>query len=169
MEFIEEYWGDLFSVAGFIFALIGLGYAGFQSKKASSSAEAAENATNDARDAIRSHMLTIDLQRSIGLIRYLKSLHRKGNWEVSLELYQELRNMIAAIISRYSEDAPELTGRLSKARASIIIMERQVESLNAQGMMPDVSELNETLNIVQSDLEIMAATIESDSAQKGQT
>ena len=88
---------------------------------------------------------------------------------MSLELYQELREMIAAIIVRYSKDAPELLGRLSKARASIIIMERQVESLSGQGLRPDVSELNETLNIVQSDLEKMAATVELDSQQRGQT
>ena len=159
----------MFSVAGFIFALIGLGYAGIQSKKARSSAEAAEEATIETRDSIGRHLLTIDLQRSINLIQHLKTLHRKGSWEVSLELYQELREMIAAIIVHYSEDAPELLGRLSKARASIIIMERQVESLSGQGLRPDVSELNETLNIVQSDLENMAATVELDSQQGGQT
>lgn len=169
MDYFSEHWGDLASAAGLIFALIGLAWAAIQSGKASSSAEAAKEAANETRGIIDGHLLIVDLQRSINLIQHIKTLHRRGSWEVSLELYQELREMIAAIIVRYSEDAPELLGRLSKARASIIIMEREVESLNARGLRLDVSELNQTLNIVQSDLENMAATTALYSEHKGQT
>ena len=157
MEFIEGHWGDLFSVAGFVFALIGLGYAGIQSKKARSSAEAAEEATIETRDSVGRHLLTIDLERSINLIQRLKSMHRDGHWEASLELYQALRAMLSAIISRYPSSDSELRERLSKSRASITMMERRVEARRNRGLgNDDAIELNEQLNEVQSNLEDMS-------------
>ena len=138
--------------------MIGLGYAGIQSKKARSSAEAAEEATIETRDSIGRHLLAIDLERAINLIQRLKLLHGTERWEAALEQYQVLRAMLSAIIARYPTEESELIERLSKARLSITMMERRVESQRRRGLgTDDVIELNEQLNQqlneVQGDLE----------------
>lgn len=158
MEFIEKHWGDLFSVAGFIFALIGLAYAGFQSKKARSSAEAAENAANETRDSIGRHLLIIDLERAINIIERLKLLHRNESWEAALENYQTLRAMLFAIIARYPENEPELRERLSKATESLSTMELEADSWVVYRLQTiDVVKLNQELNDIQSSLEEMTS------------
>lgn len=161
VEFFVEHWGNLFSFAGFVLALIGLGYAGFQSRKARSSAEAAKQATLETKDNIGRHLLAIDLERAIGLIQRLKSLHRDGRWEVALEQYQALRAMISAIARQCPASETELRERLSKATVSISEMELQVEAWVVYRSQPiDIVELNQELNDIQSDLEDMSNTME---------
>ena len=138
--------------------MIGLGYAGFQSRKARSSAEAAETAADETRDSIGRHLLLIDLERAINLIQRLKLLHSTERWEAALEQYQALRGMLSTITARYPTDESELIERLSKARVSITMMERRVESQRRRGLGTDdvieVNEqLNQQLNEVQGDLE----------------
>ena len=160
-EFFVERWGDLSSVAGFIFAIAGLVWAGIQSKKARSSAEAAEEATIETRNAIGRHLLIIDLQQSISLIQQLKFLHRDGHWRVSLAHYQTLREMISAIVHQSKQSESELRERLLEATASITVMERQVEAWVVHGAASiDAVELNRQLNDIQSDLEKLSNLME---------
>ncbi len=140
--------------------MIGLGYAGYQSSKARSSAEAAEDAADETRDSIGKHLLIIDLERAINIIERLKLLHRNESWEAALENYQTLRAMLSAITARYPEKESELGERLTTARESITEMEEHVEGRVRLGFETAVVELNQQLNTIQSVLEEMSNTME---------
>ena len=171
MGFFGEYWGDLSSVAGFILALIGLGYAGFQSRKARSSAEAAEEAAKEATEATRKaigrNMLTRDLERSIHLIEQLKALHRDDSLDAALVQYTRIKEILSAIIARYPVNEPELSEQLSEARTSIAEMEEYVESHSHLGSKLDGVELSPQLNIIQRQLQDMANTLELGGEMEG--
>ena len=161
MDFLLSHWGNLASVIGVVVSVAGLAWAVIEARRARSAAQAAEQATLETKDNIAHHLLVIDLERAIGLIQRLKSLHRDGRWEVALEQYQVLRAMISAIARQCPASETELRERLSKATVSISEMELQVEAWVVYRSQPiDIVELNQELNDIQSDLEDMSNTME---------
>ena len=56
------------------------------------------------REHISHHLQTVDLERAIGLIERIKTLHDNNRWEASTEHYQTLRAMLSDVIARCPED-----------------------------------------------------------------
>ena len=161
MEFFLDHWGDIFSVIGVVVSMVGLFWAVREAKGARSAASAAEKATIETKDSIGRHLVTIDLQRAVGLIQRLKLLHSANRWDAALEQYQSLRAIISDIIARYPELDTEIRRRLSLARHQIRRMEDLVEDSAGQGLETDEwAPLNHRLNEIQSDLESIASTME---------
>ena len=161
MEFFLDHWGNIFSVIGVVVSVVGLAWVIREARRARSAAQAAEQATIETRNSIRRHLVATDLERAIGLVQRLKSLHREGRWEVALEHYQTLRAIISDIISRHPELKDEVRERLLQARTSMSEMESDVEHQAGQESQTESwLRLNQILNEVQSDLEEIASAME---------
>ncbi len=156
-----DHWGSVFSVIGVIISVIGLAWAIREAHGARSAARSAERVTIETRNSVRRHLVTIDLQRAIGLIQRLKFLHREGYWEAALEQYQTIRVIISDVIARYPELEVEVRERLTRARMSLSEMENSVEGhMRQRSGDADLTSLNERLNEIQSDLESIASAME---------
>ena len=162
MEFWSSTWGDVATVFGIVVAVGGLGWAIAEARGARSASEAARAAASDTRDQIASHLQTVDLQRAIGLIQRIKTLHDDNRWESSRELYQSLREMLSDIIARCPEEQASAREKLTTTRTTVgemeILVRRRVS--RAQVVSDRVrSRFNQSLNDMQSDLEELASSV----------
>ena len=162
MDFFLDHWGNIFSVIGVVVSVVGLAWAIREARRARSAAQAAERATVETRASIGHRLAATDLERGIGLIQRLKSLHREGHWDAALEQYQTLRAIISDIIARYSELELEVRERLNRARTSLSEMEKSVEHVLQGREDADPASLNGQLNEIQIDLESIVSAMEFD-------
>ena len=160
MEFWSTTWGDLATFAGIIVALVGLIWAIKEASGARSASEAANKAAGETADQIAGHLQRVDLQRAIGLIERIKTLHDNNRWEGSTELYQSLRGMLSDVIVRCSESQADGRKKLSEARGIVEDMENLVRKHSSREI-PDRQRyrLNQRLNNIQSDLEELASNV----------
>ena len=162
MEFWSSTWGDVATVVGIVVSLGGLSWAIWEARGARSASEAAKAAASDTRDQIARHLQTVDLQRAIGLIQRIKTLHDNDRWEASRELYQTLREMLSDIIACCPGEQASAREKLATARTIVgdmeILVRRRVSRAQA---VPDRdrSRLNQSLNNMQSDLEELASSV----------
>ena len=160
MEFWATSWGDVATAVGIMVSLVGLGWAIKEARGARSASEAAEAAASETRDQLARHLQAVDLQRAIGLIERIKTLHDNGRWEGSREHYQTLREMLSDIIARCPEGQRDIRGKLATARTIIGDMDNLVRRRGLDAMPnPQRSRLNQNLNDIQSDLEELASNI----------
>lgn len=159
IEFLQNHWGDLVSAAGLIASLGGLIWA-IRAQRAAvaaeNAAEAAERGAKEAADGIGRVLSVVDLRKAIDLIQRLKDLHRQNRWEVAMEHYQPLREMIDGIQSRYPDWGKSDREKMSEYRIQIILIEMQSESFisNAENVQQDdVANMNRQLNEIQKFLE----------------
>ena len=188
MDFWLFNWGDVVSVIGVFVSLVGLGWAikeargarsasqsaqttsqaaqtasqaaEIASQAAQTASQAAQTAASETRDQIASHLQTVDLQRAIGLIERIKTLHDNGRWEAAREHYQELRSMLSDVIARCPENQTDVRDKLATARIIIRDAENFVrERIDRTIEDRDRSHLNTSLNDIQSHLEELASVI----------
>ena len=160
MDFLIDHWGSLASVIGVLVSVVGLGWVVIVARGARSAAQAAQKATDEARDNIRRNLQLMDLERSIALIERIKLLHSIGRWESASELYPVLRAMISAIIARISEKEIDLRQRLAMSRTSIVTMQEYIESHANRELETDHRQrINRELNTLQVELEDIASTM----------
>ena len=161
MDFLSNHWGNISSVIGVVVSVVGLAWAIREASRARSAAQSAEQAAIEARNSIGHRLAATDLQRAIGLIQRLKSLHREGYWEAALEQYQSLRAIISNITARRPDLNPEIHQLLASARENISEMEDHVETQVSRELEPDnLNVLNRQLNTIQSNLERISSSIE---------
>ena len=166
MDFWSVTWGDASTVAGIIVSLVGLGWAIREARGARTASEAAEAAASETRDRISYHLQAVDLQRAIGLIERIKTLHDNDRWEASREHYQTLRAMLSDVIARCPEDQAGVREKLATARAIVGDMENFVRPRVGHAIdKHDSSRLNKSLNDIQSNLEELASSVGFGNAQ----
>ena len=161
MEFWSSTWGDVATVVGIFISLGGLAWAITEARGARSASEAAKVAASDTRDQIARHLQTVDLQRTIGLIQRIKTLHDNDRWEASGEHYQPLREILSAIIARCPVEQASVREKLATARTIVGDMEILVRRrVSRPEPVPhrERSRLNQSLNDMQSDLEELASS-----------
>ena len=83
-------------------------------------------AASETRDQIAHHLQAVDLERAIGLIERIKTLHDNDRWEASREHYQTLRAMLSDVIARCPEDQSAVREKLATARTIVGDMENFV-------------------------------------------
>ena len=138
----------------------GLYWAIKEAHGARSASEEAEKAANETRDQIARHSQAVDLQRAIGLIKSIKTLHGNLRWEASTEHYQTLREMLSDVIVRCPENQSEVREKLATARTIVTGMENLVRGRGSNGISErEQSRLNRSLNDIQSDLEELTSYI----------
>ena len=158
-----EFWsvtGGIASVVGVLVSLGGLGWAIKVASGARTASKAAESAARGTRDQIGRHLQTVDLERAIGLIGLIKTLHDSDRWEASREHYQTLRAMLSNVLARYPENRVDVRDKLATARTNVADMEDLVRR-RVKGGVPkrDQARLNQSLNGIQSDLEELASSL----------
>ena len=160
MEFWSTTWGDIATFIGIIVSLGGLSWAIIEASGARTASEAAEVAAKEAVDQIAHRLQTADLQRAIGLIERIKTLHDNDRWEASSELYQALRAMISDVIARSPENKVDVREKLTTARAIVRNIEDAVRDRdNGAISKRERSRFNGTLNEIQSNLEELASAV----------
>ena len=160
MELWLASWGDIATVVGIVVSLGGLGWAIKEARGARSASQAAETAASETRDQIARHLQTVDLHRAIGLIERIKTLHDNDRWEAAREHYQALRAMLSDVIARCPENQTEFREKLATARAIIRDTENFVRERIGKAIEDlDRSQLNQSLNDIQSELEELASVI----------
>ena len=159
MDFWATTWGDIATLIGMIVALGGVVWAIKEARGARSASEAARTAASETREQIAGHLQTVDLQRAIGLIERIKTLHSNDRWDGSTELYQSLREMLSDVIARCPESQADVRGKLVVARTVV----RDMENFVRQRVSRDITDLdrfqwNQSLNEIQSGLEELASS-----------
>lgn len=159
-EFWTTNWGDAATAIGIIISLAGLAWAIWEAHGAKSASRAAQIAANEARDHIVLHLQAVDLQRAIGLIARLKTLHANDRWEAATEHYQMLREMLSDVIVRCPAEQAEIREKLTLARYNITAMDNRVRECGSAGVPEDNrSQFGQGLNDVQSVLEELASDL----------
>lgn len=162
MGFWSSTWGDVATVLGIVVALCGFAWAIWEARRARSASEAAEAAASETSAQIARHLQTVDLQRAIGLIQRIKTLHDNDRWEASGEHYQPLRETLSDIIARCPVEQASVREKLATARTNVGDMENLVrQHVSRHQPVPenDRSQLNQSLNDIQSDLEELASSV----------
>lgn len=160
VQFLQDYWGDLFSVLGVVVSIVGLVWAIRVARGARTAAKAAKKATQETTDRIGRTLVVVDLERAVALIQLLKLLHRVGRWDAALEQYQLLRRMLSSILSRHTDLEMDRRTRLAEARTQVSIMEQSVEKMTALNVTADHQvRFSRQLNKVQTELEEVASTL----------
>ena len=160
VEFWSTTWGDVATVVGIIVSLGGLGWAIKEARGARSASKAAEAAASETRDQIAQHLQAVELQRAIGLIDRIKTLHDNDRWEASRELYQTLRAMLSDVIVRCPEDQVDVREKLATARTIVRDIEDFVRGRDGSAIPKhERVRLNQRVNEIQSNLEELASNI----------
>ena len=160
MDFWSTTWGDIATLVGIVVSLGGLSWAIIEASGARSASEAAEMAAKEASEQIAHRLQTVDLQRAIGLIERIKTLHHNDRWEGSIELYQSLRSMLSDVIARSPENKVDVREKLATARTIVRRMENSVRDRDDGAVSRhERSRFNGTLNEIQSNLEELASSV----------
>ena len=159
-EFWSSSWGDIATVVGAIVSLVGLAWAIWEAHGAKSASRAAELAARQTRDQIAYHLQAVDLQRAIGLIERIKTLHDNLRWEASTEHYQTLRAMLSDVIARCPESQSAIREKLAMSRVTVREIEDFVRLEPGQEISnSDRSQMSQSLNEIQSELEELASNV----------
>ncbi len=157
-EFWSGNWSDFGAIIGIAVSFIGLGWAIWEARGAKSASLAAQEAATETSNRVAQQLQAVDLQRAIGMIGSIKTLHDNKRWEGSTELYQTLRGMLSDVIVRCPVTQPEIRGRLATSRILVRDMENNVRARVRQGISErEKSDYDQELNAIQSDLEELAS------------
>ena len=160
MDYFLDNWGSFVGVLGVIISIGGFAIAIRQASRARTSAQAAEIASKQTREAIVRAMTVIDLERSIALIQRVKELHRDRRWDATIEHYQTLRVMLGDIRDRYPALTSALFTESRNPLAEISSIEDSVDRAIAEHAEPSgASNFNGVLNGIQLELENIARSI----------
>ncbi len=100
------------------------------------------------------------MQRAIGLIQRIKTLHDNDQWEASQEHYQTLREMLSDVIARCPEDQASIRERMATGRIIVADIENVVRGRGTREISErDRYRLNPSLNDIQSELEELASNL----------
>ena len=100
------------------------------------------------------------MQRAIGLVARIKTLHDNDRWEASGEHYQTLRAMLSDVIVRCPDGQVGVRQNLATSRTIVGDMENFVRGRVGRPITDrERSRLNERLNAIQSELEELASNV----------
>lgn len=137
------------TIVGATIGALGLVFA-FLARRA---AKSAEEASIQARRAVTRTWGLVDLQRAIGLIERLKTIHRDQRWDAGLQHYQSLREMLHDIAEALPTGPEPLREGIVAAIPQITALENSVSILASGDEIPGLANLNEPLNSIQEHLE----------------
>ena len=166
MEFLSENWGNLVGLLGFLASVGGLVFA-FSACRA---AKSAENAAIQARQALTRTISSIDVERAVALINRLMEVHRRGNWDFALALYQDLRRTLSEIASGVP---PELRPHGESIRGAIPQVTTISQLVNQHRYQPesgepiDIPRIDDSLNSIQQYLELLQSDMLSLEQSRG--
>ena len=169
IEFLQNHWGDLVSVAGLIASLGGLIWA-IRAQRAAvaaeNAAEAAERGAKEAADGIGRTLTVADVQRAISLIERIKERVAAGRWDAAAERCPDLRELLYNIEARLPDEYGEMREGLTVAVGQAQELERLVNRLRLGYTPPEYSiEIVEALNYMQALLQRIASRLNWERSQ----
>lgn len=158
MDYLVESWGGFVGLLGLLASLGGLAYA-FLARRA---AKSAESAAREARQALTHTIGSIDVERAVALITRLIEVHRQGNWDYALALYQDLRRTLSEIEASIPPDLADYRDSIREAIPQITAMINMVNRSRGgsdDARLEDISNHNEILNQIQQSLEMLQSAL----------
>ena len=143
--------GLIASVAGVLFAFL-----------ARRAAKSAEQAAREARRTLARSIGSVDVERAINLVRLLKDVHYRRNWDNALGLYQDLRRTLSEIGASVANDRPEYHKRIGEAIPQITEMENVVGRSRYESGYDEpenIPEIDSSLREIQEDLEALLGSM----------
>ena len=128
MDFLQNHWRDLVSVAGLMASLGGLIWA-IRAQRAAvaaeNAAEAAERGAREAADSIGRTLTVADVQRAISLIERVKERHAENRWDAAADRYPDLRELLYNIEARLPYEYGDMRRDLFRAARQSLEMENE--------------------------------------------
>lgn len=144
--------GSTASLAGLVVSLLGLGFAKLQLRKLRGETRAAREASESAERAIRRDQTISDLASLREKIEGLKDAHRRGDRRGAFVGYRDVRSEFVSIELRHPDLTDCLREQIRDALSAITEMERYTDSIEGALPLERVSEFNQTLSILYTDL-----------------
>ena len=158
MDYLVDNWGSFVGVLGLLASVGGLVYA----LLARRAAKSAEQAAREARQALTRTIGSIDVERAVALITRLMEVHRQGNWDYALALYQDLRRTLSEIGASIPPDMADYRSFIQEAIPQITVMINMVNRSrdgSDDARPDDISNRNEILNGIQQSLEMLQSAM----------
>lgn len=152
--FVETHWGDIASVAGFIFAIYTL-------LRIKSAAEQAKQVAIEIRERLTRVNSVAEFAAALEIIEEIKRLHRVKAWEISLDRYSAVRRLLVSIQETSSKISEDQRAVLASSIALFRIMEQTVERARSKSPQadPDLARLNKSASKILDDLNSVMISI----------
>ena len=144
--------GSMASLAGVVISLLGLGFAILQLRKLRGETRAARDAAEAAERAVRRDQTISDLASLREKIEGLKDAHRRGDRRGAFVGYRDVRSVLTNIELLHPNLTDGLLEQIRIALSEITEMERYTDSIEGALPLERVSEFNQTLSILDTDL-----------------
>ena len=144
--------GSIASLAGAVISLLGLGFAILQLRKLRGETRAARDAAEAAEQAVRRDQTISDLASLREKIEGLKEAHRRGDRDRAFTGYRDVKSSLTNIELRHPNLTDNLLERIRTALSAITEMERYTDGIEGELPLERVSEFNQTLSILDTDL-----------------
>ena len=155
MDWLGDNWGSVIGTLGLVATVVGLFVVFRRAGEARRSADASRVAAQETQLAISGVLTIVDLERAKAIVQRIKQLHMYQKWEISLELYQPLREMLTNIHTRGTIETPELAADIRQ----LSVIEENITSAVSQGEEPSgVRNFPMVLNDIQMRLEQLASS-----------
>ena len=166
MDFLQNHWRDLVSVAGLMASLGGLIWA-IRAQRAAvaaeNAAEAAERGAKDAAESIGRTLTVADVQRAISLIERVKDRVAADRWDAAADRCPDLRELLYNIEVRLPDEYGEMREGLVAVVGQAQELENLVNRLRLGYPPPENSiEIVEALNYMQALLQRIASRLNWD-------
>jgi len=158
VDYFVENWGNFVGLLGLLASVGGLFYACLARRAAKS----AEKAAREARQALARTISSIDVERAVAMINRLMEVHRQGNWDHALSMYQDLRRTLSEIGTSIPQDLVEYRNSVQESIPQITAMINLVNRFRdgSDHTRPEyISSLNEILNGIQQRLEMLQGSM----------
>ena len=158
MDFLQNHWRDLVSVAGLMASLGGLIWA-IRAQRAAvaaeNAAEAAERGARAAADSIGRILTVADVQRAISLIERVKERHAENRWDAAADRYPDLRELLYNIRARLLDEYNRM--REDLLYAATLTLELENEAVGGAPSPEDTIKTIRSLNNMQDLLQRIAS------------
>lgn len=144
--------GSIASLAGLPVSLLGLGFAILQLRKLRGETRAAKEASESAERAVRREQTISELVSLREKIEGLKDAHRPGDRRGAFVCYRDVKSGLVLIELRHPDLTDGLRVQIRDALSAITEMERYTDSIEDALPLEQVSEFNQILSILDTDL-----------------
>ena len=144
--------GNIASLAGLAVSLLGLGFAILPLRKLRGEKRAAREASESAERAVRRDLTISELASLREKAQELKEAHRQGDRRGAFVGYRDVRSGFVSIELGHPDLTDGLLEQIRTALSAITEMERYTDSIEGTLPLERVSEFNQTLSNLYTDL-----------------
>jgi hypothetical protein len=149
---VSQY-ADWASLIGLVISLIGFASAIIGIWKTKSAAEQAKVAAERTNENFQTLDTVSNVSRAITILEELKRLHRTQAWDLCIDRYNEVRNLLIALRSSGTIGEERSISRLQGAIQRMLDLEKQVGAAMAnENEAPQIERINEQMSMMSGTL-----------------